>query len=290
MRLASVIVDGERCAAILEGAMARVTEVPGLDVALRDGIDLAGVASREVPLDELRLDAPLRPAVVFCLGLNYLDHLVEQGRHEPTTEPEFFLKAGSTIAGPDEDFELCARVTRKLDAETELGVVLGENRSIAGYVVINDITARDRQIVPHSRGGFSMALGPGKNFDGATRIAPWITTADEIDDPQRLELSQRVNGALVQHSTTAAMIHPVRSLIEYVSTLLTLPPGTLLATGTPAGTGWGQDSSLGGNGATPPGCEPGRYLAAGDVVESTITGVGRLCFRVADGDRSPVPV
>ena len=289
MRLASAIVDGERRAAILDGEVARVTGVPGLDVALREGIDLVQSVTREVPIGEVRLDAPLRPPVVFCLGLNYLDHLREQGRPEPTSEPEFFLKSGGTIAAPGDPFLLRPQVTAKLDAETELGLVLGHGNAIAGFVVINDLTARDRQIVPHAHGGFSMALGPGKNFDGATRMGPWMTTVDDVPDPQRLELTQRVNGELVQHSSTAAMIHPIGALIAYVAALLTLPAGSVIATGTPAGTGWGQDADLGGNGWTPDGCARARYLVVGDRIESAIEGVGTLEFAVADAGAATRP-
>lgn len=279
MRVGTVIVDGARRAAVLEGDRVRVTALPGLDAAIAAGVDLSLEPGERVPLADVVLDAPLRPGVVYCLGLNYGAHLQEQGKPAPK-EPEFFLKAGTTIAAPGEPLVLRPEVTRKLDAETELGVVLGRAGEVYGYVVVNDVTARDRQVVPHPHGGFTMALGPGKNFDGATRVSAWVTTADEVPDPQALGLRQRVNGELTQSSTTAHMLHPVASLLAYVGTLLTLPPGSLLATGTPAGTGWGQDPEIGGSGLVPDGCVPARYLRAGDVVESELDGLEPLRFAV----------
>lgn len=179
------------------------------------------------------------------------------------------------------------RVTAKLDYETELGVVIGRTARavppataldyVFGYLVVNDLTARDRQVVRQEAGGFSYALGPGKNFDGATRLAPWAVTAEELGDPQaNLALTTTVSGEPRQANTTANMIFPVADIIAYLSRLLTLHPGTVIATGSPGGTGWGMDRELGGTGRTPAGCGPGRYLASGDILCSEIEAVGRL--------------
>ena len=237
------------------------------------------------PLADLQLAPPVSPPTVFCLGQNYRDHLDEKAPIE-SKEPEFFLKAGQTIAGLDEPVVADPRVTRKLDYETELGIVIGRaGRFIAperaldhvfGYVVVNDLTARDRQVRPLAGGGFEMALGPGKNFEGSTRLAPWVTTAEEVGDPQDLALTTRVNGELRQRNSTRNMIHDVRELVSFLSQLLELRPGTVISTGTPGGTGWGQDPELGGTGVTPPGCGPARYLAPGDHVRSEIERVGVL--------------
>lgn len=285
MRAVSVLADGERRAGVLQGEEVLVHDARGLDEAIGAGADLRQ-AARRLRRDQAVLDAPLRPPVVLCTGQNYRDHLDEKAP-VAVREPEFFLKAGQTIAAPDDPIILDPRVTAKLDYETELGVVIGRTaRSVPpeaalgyvfGYVVVNDLTARDRQVVPQGGGGFSYALGPGKNFDGATRLAPWVVTADDAGDPQaHLALTTTVSGAPRQANTTANMIFPVADIIAYLSRLLTLQPGTVIATGTPGGTGWGMDPELGGTGRTPPGCRPGRYLLSGDVLRSEIERVGYL--------------
>jgi 2-keto-4-pentenoate hydratase/2-oxohepta-3-ene-1,7-dioic acid hydratase in catechol pathway len=289
VRLVSVIVDGERRAGVLDGEEILVTEVPGLDAAIAEDVDLATARGERTSLDQVQLDAPLRPGVVFCLGQNYRDHLDEKAPVE-VKEPEFFLKAGQTIAAPDEPCVLDRRVTAKLDYETELGVVIGRPARhvsperaldhVFGYVVVNDLTARDRQVVPLDGGGFAMALGPGKNFDGATRLGAWVTPAAEVPDLNSLALTTHVNGDLRQSNSTEAMIHDVAELLVFLSRLLTLQPGAVISTGTPGGTGWGGDADLGGTGVTPAGCVPGSYLRPGDRVESRIEQVGELAFDV----------
>jgi 2-keto-4-pentenoate hydratase/2-oxohepta-3-ene-1,7-dioic acid hydratase in catechol pathway len=185
-------------------------------------------------------------------------------------------------------------VTTKLDHETELGVVIGRRGRhipeadaldhVWGYLVFHDLTARERQVKFGPAGDMYLDVGPSKNFDGASRLAEWITTADEVGDPQTLGLSTRVNGELRQSNTTANMIFSVAAIIAYLSTLITLEPGTVIATGTPGGTAWGQDRELGGTKLTPPGCSPGVYLQVGDQVESSIEGLGSLTFEVAPAE------
>ena len=291
MHLASVLSGGERWAAVVESDRAFVTEVPGLDAALAASIDLMSARGEWRQLADVELDAPLRPPVVFCAGQNYRDHLAEKAPVD-VDEPEFFLKAGQTIATPDDPVPLERDVTKKLDYETELGVVIGRQgrrvdpgqalEHVFGYVVVNDLTARDRQVKLASDGRTTMSLGTSKNFDGSTRLAPWVSTADEVGDPRNLALTTRVNGELRQSNTTANMLFDVAHLIAFVSRFLTLRPGAVLATGTPGGTGWGQDPELGGTGVTPPGCEPGRYLEPGDKVESEVERVGHLTFAVVE--------
>ena len=141
---------------------------------------------------EVTFDAPLRPPVVFCVGQNYADHLEEkQAVHRP--EPEL-PKAGQTIVGPDAPAVLEPHVTTKLDYETDLGIVIGRaGRNISeqdafdhvfGYVALNDLTARDRQVVLHPDGAQSMALGPGKNFDGSTRMGTYVMSGEDLGDPE----------------------------------------------------------------------------------------------------------
>jgi 2-keto-4-pentenoate hydratase/2-oxohepta-3-ene-1,7-dioic acid hydratase in catechol pathway len=265
------------------------SRAPGLDAAIAAGVDVAEAEGDWLPLSEVQLDAPLRPPVVFCLGQNYRDHLDEKAPVE-VKEPEFFLKAGQTVVPPDAPCVLDPLVTAKLDYETELGVVIGRAarhvpperalEHVFGYVVVNDLTARDRQVVPLDSGRFATALGPGKNFDGSTRLGAWVTPAADVPDLHALALLTRVNGELRQRNTTGAMIHRIPQLIAFLSRLFTLRPGAVLSTGTPGGTGWGQDAELGGTGVTPAGCVPGRYLAPGDHVESRVEGVGELSFDV----------
>lgn len=289
MQLITVLLDGRRHAAKLEGDEVQVNARPGgVDALLADGFTAIG--GPWIARSEAIFDAPLRPPVVLCVGQNYYDHLKEKAAiYRP--EPEFFLKAGQTIAAPGDPAVLDRRITKKLDYETELGVVIGRGgrriapdsalEHVAGYVVLNDLTARDRQIVINPDDGRQhTAIGPGKNFEGSTHMGPVFVTCDELPDPTDLELRTTVNGELRQHNTTANLITPIEEIIAFLSTLLTLQPGTVVATGTPGGTGWGMDVDLGGTGRTPAGCSPARYLEPGDHVIGTIGNVLRYDMHV----------
>ena len=291
MKLVSVLVDGVRRAGVVDGDRIGVDPRPGgLDAVLAtDGVVRP---ERFVPWDGAHLDAPLRPPVVFCVGQNYADHLEEKAPvHRP--EPEFFLKAGQTIAAPDEPALLDPRVTAKLDYETELGVVIGRaGRAISeadawdhvfGYVALNDLTARDRQVVIHPDGTQSMALGPGKNFDGSTRMGRLVITADEVGDPTDLALITLVDGQPRQQNSTRNLISSIPEILAFVSRMLTLQPGSVIATGTPGGTGWGMDAQLGGTSQVPEGCLPASYLVPGQLVEGRIGPLIAYDFRVVAG-------
>lgn len=295
MRLVSVRIDGIRHAGVINGDQVGVDPRPGgLDAVLADdGLVRAG---DQRALADATLDAPLRPPVIFCVGQNYTDHLEEKAAvHRP--EPEFFLKAGQTIAAPDEPAVLDPRVTAKLDYETELGVVIGragraipQDRAldhVFGYVALNDLTARDRQVVLHPDGSQSMALGPGKNFDGSTRMGPEVVTADEIGDPTDLLLVTTVDGEVRQRNTTRNLISSIPEIISFVSRMLTLQPGSVIATGTPGGTGWGTDAELGGTGRVPPGCARASYLRPGQLLEGRIGERLNYAFRVVTPDSMP---
>jgi len=295
MRLISVRIDGVRHAGILDGELVGIDPRPGgLDAVLsEDGVVRP---AEQVALADVTFDAPLRPPVVFCVGQNYADHLEEKAAiHRP--EPEFFLKAGQTVAGPDDPAVLDPRVTSKLDYETELGIVIGrsgraipEERAyehIFGYVALNDLTARDRQVVLHPDGSQSMALGPGKNFDGSTRMGREVVTADEIGDPTDLLLVTTVDGQVRQRNTTRNLISSIPEIISFVSRMLTLSPGTVIATGTPGGTGWGADPELGGTGRVPEGVAPASYLRPGQHVEGRIGDLLSYSFRVVAHDENP---
>lgn len=290
MQLVSVKHNGSRLAGIREDDRVLVSELDGgVDALIASGFAPEELTGRWVSAEDVAFDAVLRPPVVLCAGQNYRDHLDEKAP-VVVSEPEFFLKAGQTIAAPGEPCWHDPKVTKKLDYETELGIVIGRTgRHIAehaaadhiyGYVVLNDLTARDRQVKPSTTGHFPMALGPGKNFDGSTRIAASLTPVAEVGDDPDLRLTTRVGGELRQSNTTAAMVFRIPTLIAFLSTLLTLRPGTVIATGTPGGTGWGTDAELGGTLVTPTGCAPGRYLQPGDHVVSEIERVGRIDFDV----------
>lgn len=290
MRFGSVLVDGARRAAMVDGDSTYVHASMALEELLAAGLSTFQVEGlRPTESQSLTFDAPLRPPVVYCAGQNYRDHLDEKAP-VPQTDLEFFLKAGQTIAAPGEPCVLDPIVTKKLDYETELGIVIGKPGRhirpedaldhIAAYVIVNDVTARDRQVVIHDDGTTGLSLGPGKNFDGSTRLGDLITSADEVGDPGDLPLVTRVNGELRQQNTTASMLTDVPHIVAWVSRLLTLQPGTVIATGTPGGTGWGMDPELGGTGRTPQGCEPARYLSEGDTVESAIGPLTQLRFTV----------
>lgn len=220
-------------------------------------------------IDEVRLLAPLVPRNVFCVGWNYLEHFEEGAKkrgHELPEHPAFFSKASGTIIGPRDDIPAHKDVTSSLDYEVELTVVIGEAGSdiardaaldqVFGYTVGNDVSARE---VQRRHGGQWLK---GKSLDGFCPLGPWIVTRDEIPDPQRLEVSTRVNGEERQRSTTEHMIFEVADLIGRLSEGMTLRPGDILLTGTPEGVGMGMD---------PPG-----FLAPGDVVECEVSSIGIL--------------
>jgi 2-keto-4-pentenoate hydratase/2-oxohepta-3-ene-1,7-dioic acid hydratase in catechol pathway len=242
------------------------------------------------PLARLRLRAPLRPEIILCSGENYWDHREEKPPVEGK-EPEFFIKVPHGVIGSDEDIVLDGAVTRKLDYETELAVVIGQPgrhisvekalQHVFGYTVMNDVTARDRQVRMRPDGTCWYALGPGKNFDTCAPMGPVLVTRDEIPDPQTLELRTRINDTVRQMNSTAKMIWSVAELVKFFSTFLTLQPGFVISTGTPGGTAWASDPDLGGRpyqrGDV---VRPAGYLAPGDMVSCEIERIGVLRNKV----------
>jgi 2-keto-4-pentenoate hydratase/2-oxohepta-3-ene-1,7-dioic acid hydratase in catechol pathway len=286
---ASVVLDGQRRAALVEQMRVRVDPHLTLEKVVSTGARIDLGAAADLTLDEVELVTPLRPPFLLCCGQNYRSHLDEQSV-TPPTEPEFFIKAGVTIAPPFAPHVLRRDHTTKLDYETELGVVLGQDARdvvredapdyIFGYVVINDLSARDRQLRRRGRS----STGSGKNFDGATRLASMVVPTASVRDPQDLWLTTRVNGELRQSESTRNMLFSCSELVAAFSRSFTIPAGTIIATGTPGGTGLGCDETLGGTGATPPGCERARYLREGDLVVSDIEDIGSLSFEVTGHD------
>ncbi|WP_328386634.1 fumarylacetoacetate hydrolase family protein [Streptomyces sp. NBC_00400] len=269
-------VGAERPALLDEAGVLRDLSglVPDIDGALLadDGTLArlrAAAASGELPpLDAagLRTGPPLaRIGKIVCIGLNYHDHARETGA-TPPEEPILFMKAPDTVVGP-EDTVLVPRGSVKTDWEVELAVVIGRRArylesdaqalaAVAGYAVAHDVSERTFQI---ERGG---QWDKGKNCETFNPLGPWLVTADEVPDPQALGLRLWVNGDLKQDGTTADQIFPVAEVVRYVSQFMTLHPGDIINTGTPAGVAMGHP-------------DPKPYLRAGDIVELEIDGLGR---------------
>ncbi|MFE6890315.1 fumarylacetoacetate hydrolase family protein [Streptomyces sp. NPDC057694] len=248
-----------------------VTDVDGALLADDAALDRvrAAAASGELPALDcagLRVGPPVaRIGKVVCIGLNYHDHAAETGA-EPPAEPVVFFKAADTVVGPD-DTVLVPRRSTKTDWEVELAVVIGRTARyvesheaalacVGGYAVAHDVSEREFQI---ERGG---TWDKGKNCETFNPLGPWLVTPDEVQDPQALGLKLWVNGELKQDGSTADQIFPVAEVVRYVSQFMTLYPGDVINTGTPAGVAMGQP-------------EPKPYLRAGDVVELEIEGLGR---------------
>ena len=215
-----------------------------------------------------RSSAPRCPSPnrILCLGVNYLEHALEGGR-PPTTWPETFVRGTDSVAAPYGDL-VKPDLSSRFDYEGELGVVIGRGGryiaaddaldAIAGFVVLNDATAREWQRA-------SSQWTPGKNFDGTMPIGPELVTTDEVDASD-VELTTRLNGEVMQSARTSQMIFDIPRTIEYLSSFTTLRPGDVIATGTPGGVGFAR--------------QPPVWLVPGDTIEVTIEGVGRIANRV----------
>ena len=241
-------VDGALLAGGLDGVRRALSsgDLPPIETSDRFGPPLTGIGK------------------IVCIGLNYRDHAAETGA-QPPAEPILFLKTPDTVVGPDDEV-LVPRRSTKTDWEVELAVVIGREARylddeaaaaacIAGYAVSHDVSEREFQL---ERGG---QWDKGKNCETFNPLGPWLVTADDVPDPQRLGLRLRVNGESRQDGTTADMIFGVRHLVWYLSRFMVLRPGDVINTGTPAGVALGVPG-------TP-------YLLPGDVVEVEIDGLGR---------------
>jgi 2-keto-4-pentenoate hydratase/2-oxohepta-3-ene-1,7-dioic acid hydratase in catechol pathway len=218
-----------------------------------------------LPLNSINLAAPVnRPGKIIAIGLNYADHAAEGNVAKPK-EPLIFAKFPNSINGPDSDITWSTQITEKVDFEAELAVIIGEkttncdpNRALTkvfGYTCGNDVSARDLQF------GDKQWVR-GKSLDNFCPIGPWIVTTDEIQNPQALAISSRLNGKIMQQSNTANMIFPVAELVCYLSRHFTLEPGDIIMTGTPSGVGVFR--------------EPPIFMQNGDIIEIEIAGIGTL--------------
>jgi len=213
--------------------------------------------------DNVRLGAPLvRPSKIVCVGLNYAQHAAESGMGVPK-EPVLFFKATSAIVGPNDDL-IIPKGSTKTDWEVELAIVIGKRTSyvseanaldyVAGYVLHNDYSEREFQLEKEGQ------WVKGKSCDTFAPIGPYIATADEIKDPNNLNLWLKLNGEMVQNSNTSDFIFNIQEVVSYISQFMTLLPGDIISTGTPFGVGLGFD--------------PPKYLKPGDVVALGIDGLG----------------
>jgi len=210
-----------------ENGLAKILTVKGLS------------SYRRISLDQVKLVNPIKyPGKIICLGLNYWSHVEESGR-SPPSDIVLFMKPRTALAGPYETIKV-PRMVKKLDYEGELAIVIGRkgrnipvdkaNEYIFGYMVMNDVSARDFQF---SDGQWTR----GKGFDGFAPIGPWIVTKDEVKDPNYLYIKTWLNSELRQDSNTSDMIFKIPEIINRISKVMTLEPGDIISTGTPAGVG-----------------------------------------------------
>jgi 2-keto-4-pentenoate hydratase/2-oxohepta-3-ene-1,7-dioic acid hydratase in catechol pathway len=242
--------------------------------SLRDGGEDKIYASA-IPqkIEDLRFHPPvLHPRKIFLAAVNYHSHAKEMDVPAPS-EPYFFSKFQNALIG-DRDPILVPRISKKVDWEVELAVVIGKRGKyvarekardyVAGYTVANDISFRDMQF-PERRSSKLNALGPNwikaKGLDNSFPLGPWLVTANELKDPNDLDISLSVNGEIKQKSNTSEMVFKVDQMVEYLSSGVTLEPGDVISTGTPPGVG----ASTGG-----------PFLKDGDIAEASIEGIGVL--------------
>ena len=251
--------------------------IPFLTPQVRFGLQLAISGIPALPVEAVTLQSPIPcPAQdVVCLGINYMAHSDEAEKYSADAfstkhQDAIYFSKRVSRAVPDGGFiEAHTDLVQKLDYECELAVVLGKDAKdvpagqtkdyVFGYTILNDVSARDVQTA-HKQWYF------GKSLDGATPMGPVLVTADEIAYPPALEITSRVNGELRQKSNTALLITSIGQILEELTGGMTLLPGTIIATGTPAGVGMGFD--------------PPRFLQSGDTVECAIEGIGTLCSTV----------
>ena len=218
-------------------------------------------------LADVKLLAPVeRPSKIVCVGINYVPHMEESGFERPP-EPVIFSKLSSTLTGPHDAIVLPKAAPRQVDYEAELVIVIGRRGRdieradalghVAGYTVGNDVSARDWQL---KKPGGQWLLG--KSFDTFLPLGPWMTTPDEFGDPAQRHVRCSINGEILQDDVLANLIFDFSDVIAYVSQVATLEPGDLIMTGTPGGVGQSR---------TPP-----RWLDEGDVVETSVDGIGTI--------------
>lgn len=277
MKLISFEQAGRNAWGVVRGTEVVVlTQVwPDVVAALEAGTDQIALAAQAdgmpcMPLAGLRLLPPVpAPRKILCVGLNYGRHVAEAGRELPA-HPSMFARFADSFVGHGEPVWK-PRLSDKFDYEGELAVVIGRAgrhiaardalSHVAGYTCMAENSVRDFQ-------KHNAQVTPGKNFERSGAVGPWLVTADEIDDPARLQVISRLNGAVMQQGDVSDLIFPIPELIAYISAFTPLSPGDVIATGTPEGVGSSR--------------QPPRFLAAGDTLEVDIPGIGTLANTVAD--------
>ena len=276
MKLVTFLYQGREIPGILEHDTVRPLPCASMQALIESGT-IPEPAGEWLPLSMVTLLAPIpHPRQdIICLGINYRDHAEEAARfsgdafRKERPIPIYFSKRVAEAVPPNGWINSHPGLVEQLDYEAELAVVIGRTAKdvpanqageyIFGYTILNDVSARVLQTA-HKQWYF------GKGLDGFTPMGPWITTADEVAFPPALAISSKVNGELRQHSNTSLLMTGIAEIIEELSSGITLLPGTIIATGPPAGVGMGFD--------------PPKFLKSGDVVECTIEGIGTLCNTV----------
>lgn len=224
-------------------------------------------------IKEIELLAPLtNPGKIICLAFNYYDHAKDAGL-TPSYEPVIFLKPRTALNNPYNDI-LCPGNVQRLDYEAEIAVIIGKKtkkvteeeaiNSIFGYMIFHDVSARDIQFRDKQ-------FTRGKSIDTFAPCGPWITTKDEVSDPQNLKIMTKVNGELRQNSTSSKMVLPITKIISSLSQLITIEPGDIISTGTPAGVAMSMNNP--------------KYLKDGDTIEISIENLGTIRNRVVFIDK-----
>ena len=301
MKIAHFVKDGQTRVGIVQGksifdlaesagviGIRSLAGVSTIDQILTKGL-LESVSKQErklrgatgIPLESVKLRSPiLSPEKIFCLAENYRAHKKEAGG-KPAEKPYLFTKFRNTIIGPGDPI-LIPRVSKKVDWEAELAVIIGRDGKyipreramdyVAGYTVSNDVSYRDLQFPegwPEKLSRLGQNWVEGKGLDNAFPMGPWLATADEIPDPYNLRLSLTVNGERKQDSSTGDMIFKIDSVIEHISAGITLRAGDVISTGTAPGVAAFTDR---------------RFLRHGDVVEATVDKIGTLSNPVQTED------
>jgi acylpyruvate hydrolase len=263
--------DGPQAGRLHDGGVVPLSgpEEGGLGALLRRGLPLTQASGAALPLDDVRLLPPVTdPGKIVCIGLNYRSHAAEAGLEPPDT-PTFFAKFANALAAPGGAVPLPA-ASQKVDYEAEVAFVIGDRCKevpeeealdhVAGYSLLNDLSARDLQFK-------TPQWMPGKVFDGSAPCGPALVTPEEAGPHDAIEIELRLNGTTMQSASTADLVHSVPALVAHLSSLMTLEPGDIVATGTPAGVGSTRD--------------PRVWLKQGDEIVIDSSTLGRLETRIA---------
>lgn len=266
-RLGIVDVDNDQIIDVGGADSSLPTDVGALLDAGRLGeLESSAEGAPRLALSDVKLEAPIaRPPAILAIGLNYAAHVAESGMTRPDKAPVVFNKALTCVIGPGEGIEVPTVAPTRVDYEGELAVIIGTKcrtvsaedaySVVAGYTIINDVSVRDWQLA-------TPTMTMGKSWDTHGPMGPWIVTGDEIGDPHDLRLRTWIDGDLRQDANTSMMITHIPALIAHLSTAFTLLPGTVIATGTPAGVGFAMD--------------PPRCMDAGSVCRIEIDKIGYL--------------